>query len=172
MHPSNWVHDFLMRKSSTIITIIFAALFLIGLVALSRFSGQQKDAEAAPALVAEHNAFDFGSISMTAGKVSHRFKIKNPTESEITLTKLYTSCMCTSATLLRNGRTIGPFGMPGHAPLPNLQEQFAPLEEAEVEVIFDPQAHGPAGIGKVTRTIYIEHGGPSLLLTFSAAVTP
>ena len=63
--------------------------------------------------------------------------------------------------------------MAGHGFTPRLDERLAPGESAQVEVVFDPAAHGPAGIGQTDRIVTIENdGGPSLELRFSALVTP
>ena len=48
-----------------------------------------------------------------------------------------------------------------------------PGEDAIIEVVFDPAAHGPAGIGPVDRVVTIENtAGRPLVLAFAATVTP
>ena len=125
-------------------------------------------------LAAEESAFDFGSISMKKGTVNHRFKIKNTTDTAITITKLYTSCMCTTATLEIGDKKQGPFGMPGHGgSVPAIKESLAPNQDAVVNVVFDPAAHGPAGVGKIKREILLESGSlTALQLNVTALVTP
>jgi len=125
-------------------------------------------------LISEEAGFDFGNISMADGKVSHVFKIKNGLDQAITATKLYTSCMCTTAALKINGVQKGPYGMPGHGFLPKFNETLEPGQEALIEVIFDPAAHGPAGIGKITRVVYVENDAAKkpFELYISATVTP
>ena len=89
------------------------------------------------------------------------------------INKMYTSCMCTTATLIINGKIFGPYGMQGHGFIPKINEALAPGEEAQIEAIFDPAAHGPAGVGPIERLIYIESSNaPTLELTISAVVTP
>lgn len=123
-------------------------------------------------LIAEETDFDFGTISMAAGSVKHSFKIKNSGVEPITIGKMYTSCMCTAASLIRGEKRFGPYGMPGHGFIPGIGEQLQASEEATVEVVFDPAAHGPAGVGKIQRTITIENNGQPLVLQISALVTP
>lgn len=124
-------------------------------------------------LATEENAFDFGDISMAAGKVNHSFKIKNTGLEKISIEKIYTSCMCTEATLTANSKEYGPYGMAGHGFIPKINAELAPGEEASISVIFDPAAHGPAGVGKIQRSIYLENNaGTPLELHFSATVTP
>ena len=116
---------------------------------------------------------DFGTISMKNGKVSAKFTVKNIQNQPIALSKLYTSCMCTQAKLLIGGKEEGPFGMLGHGFVPTFNETLAPGEQAEVEAIFDPNAHGPAGVGLIERTITLEDGnGPVATMQIKANVTP
>lgn len=117
--------------------------------------------------------YDFGSVSMRKGLVNHRFAVKNETGAPVVIGKMYTSCMCTTASLIKNGKKIGPFGMPGHGFIPRLGETIAPGEAAVIEVVFDPAAHGPAGIGRIERAITLEQdSGGTLTLQFRAEVTP
>ncbi|OGA16246.1 MAG: hypothetical protein A3H32_07740 [Betaproteobacteria bacterium RIFCSPLOWO2_02_FULL_63_19] len=130
-------------------------------------------ASSGPLRASETN-FNFGSISMAAGKVTHRYRFRNASTAPIVLDKMYTSCMCTTAALVKSsGRKFPPVGMPGHTPIPALNETLQPDEEAMVEVVFDPAAHGPAGIGPIDRVVTIEHNaGRPLELAFAANVTP
>ncbi len=131
-------------------------------------------ARGAESLSADESFFNFGSISMAAGKVSHAYKIKNTGSDPIAVKKIYTSCMCTTAKLIMKEGSAGPFGMPGHAAIPTISERIAPNEEASVEVVFDPAAHGPGGVGKVRRVVYIETDAQKepFELSFEANVTP
>ncbi len=127
----------------------------------------------AGALVSPDPFFSFGNISMAAGNVSHRFTIENTGGSAITVTKLYTSCMCTTATLITLAGKKGPFGMPGHSPIPGITEVLAQEGRAQVEIVFDPKAHGPAGVGRIERVITVENStGKPLQLGFVAMVSP
>lgn len=117
--------------------------------------------------------FDFGKISMAAGNVSHSYGIRNAGAAAFSITSISTSCMCTVATLITPTGKKGPFGMTGHGFTPRLAERLAPGETAQVEVVFDPAAHGPAGIGRTERIVTIgNNGGLPLELRFSALVTP
>lgn len=169
-----------MKK--TIIGIVIGIIVLGGLIWLARpttQSGQPASLVSPPAggasgvLSTEKSSFDFGTISMAAGKISHSFKIKNTGQESVMIEKMYTSCMCTTAMLKINNRTFGPYGMPGHGFIPSIKEKIAPNEEAVIDVIFDPSAHGPAGVGRIQRVIVIENSaGEPLQLNFTANVTP
>lgn len=124
-------------------------------------------------LEADKTFYDFGSISMKHGKASTTFKLKNIKNEAVALTKLYTSCMCTEAKITVGNKTEGPFGMLGHGFIPSFTNSLPPNQEAEVEVVFDPNAHGPAGVGTIERTITVEgENGKLAELHIKATVTP
>lgn len=163
--------------NKTIIGIIIGVLVLVGLVWIAQPDGQNSNivSETSTGMlaVADTSNHDFGTISMAEGNVSHTFKITNNSEGTVVINKLYTSCMCTTAKLFLSGKQFGPFSMPGHGAIPKVDQSINPGEEAEIEVVFDPQAHGPAGVGKIQRTITIENNaGQPIVLQFSAIVTP
>lgn len=167
-------------KTSKIIAAVAAGLIILSALAwLGRPSpaavNQTPTGESGelPKLTADTANFDFGAISMAAGKVRHSFRIRNSGGEAITVRKMYTSCMCTTASLTTPEGSFGPFGMPGHMPIPEINAALAPGEGGEVEAIFDPAAHGPAGVGKIDRSVILENDeGSPLELKFSAFVTP
>ena len=117
--------------------------------------------------------FDFGAVSMRGGKVKHRYSFRNGGDSPVTIERIYTSCMCTTATFMKGPRIVGSYGMPGHGPLPAVNEILAPCETAYIDATFDPAAHGPAGLGHTVREITVEQSGAvPLKLGFSADVRP
>ena len=108
-------------------------------------------------LTTEETAFDFGSIAMYGGKVKHNFTLKNTGQGSVKISKIYTSCMCTEATLISGKTKKGPFGMPGHNGLTTFANQeIGAGESATVEVEVDPAAHGPQGTGPAKKVVYIE----------------
>lgn len=124
-------------------------------------------------LAAEIESYDFGTISMKKGDVKYSLKIKNIGNEAVTIGKIYTSCMCTIASILTNGKKFGPYGMQGHGFIPKVGEIMEPGSEAKVEVVFDPNAHGPAGVGRIERVVIIENSaGRDLEFGFTALVTP
>lgn len=124
-------------------------------------------------LAIDNNSYDFGTISMAKGEVAYEFKIKNTGTEELKIGKVYTSCMCTTARFIKGDIQKGPFGMAGHGYIPPVNEMLEPGEEATVKVIFDPAAHGPAGIGPIKRLVYIESDGSVIgELEISASVIP
>ena len=156
---------------STIIGIIAIPLIIAGLIALSRLQSTPSDTPGSLAVVGE-SAYSFGSISMQDGKVSRDFIIENTGENPVRIISMYTSCMCTEALLAVGSRRAGPFGMPGHTPLPPVNVDLEPGERGTVSVVFDPAAHGPAGVGTIARTVTIESDAGAVTLSFNATVMP
>lgn len=166
------------------VSLLLSAIVLGGLIVFSKFLGGSQSGEATQAnisnsinavLSGEESSFDFGNVSMARGNVSHNFKIKNTGSEPLAITRIYTSCMCTTAVLIQGGgKKTGPFGMLGHGFNPSIKLVVNPGEEVEVEAIFDPAAHGPAGLGRINRVITLENSGRSgkLDISFDANVIP
>jgi len=166
------------NNKNIIIGAVISILFLGGLVLVSKPSSalpngnQTINTNSSGKISAEETSYDFGTISMAAGRVSHIFKIKNSSAEPAKIVKIYTSCMCTEAKLTTANGVKGPFGMPGHMSVPEVNITLKPNEEATVEVVFDPNAHGPAGVGKMDRTVTIETNSGNVDLNFKVTVTP
>lgn len=166
-----------MTKQIKIIIAVAIAVIGFGVVLLLN---QPTEHEQMQGTSAEHNvlssdqqSYDFGTISMKNGKVKTTFKVKNPTAGALTLSKLYTTCMCTEAKLVVNGSTEGPFGMPGHGSIPTFEQKLEPNGEADIEVEYDPNAHGPSGVGRIERSVIVEgQGGKLATFNIIANVTP
>ena len=163
--------------NKTIISITIGVLVLGGLIWMARPDGENPSsvltASSGTLAVEETSNYDFGSVSMAAGKVSRRFTIKNTGSEAVVINKMYTSCMCTTATLITTDGQFGPVGMPGHGAIPSINLTIDPNEEAVVDVVFDPAAHGPAGVGRIQRVVTLENNaGAPVELQFVATVTP
>ena len=126
-------------------------------------------------LTAVETEYDFGTIAMGDGVVRHAFELKNEGTDPIIIEKVYTSCMCTEAEVENSaGERFGPFGMQGHGTLSRTSAVIAVGESVKVEVIFDPAAHGPSGVGLAQRSVYLETNSsvePTVEVTFTATVT-
>ena len=162
--------------------IITFAVILVGLLALMWWGKPTQTLTSVPgsnpgdgnALTATEKLYDFGTISMADGKVSKIFQVTNPTAKDINIESVVTSCMCTVAYIESANGEKGPFGMPGHGgPVARANEIIKVGESREVKVVYDPNAHGPAGIGPVDRFIYLtDTSGGTLELEIKAVVTP
>ena len=112
-----------MTKSN-IISIVIVFIGLAGLIAwgstqeknsnLQNASNQDQPAVlksegSVRALEMPEKMFDFGKISMKNGNVEHLYRVTNPTDKDIFIKKLTTSCMCTKAYLIDEKGERGPF---------------------------------------------------------------
>lgn len=155
-----------------ILAAIFAVLWIVKSGPFGKGKADSNFAGAGGAFASEEKLFDFGEVSMAQGKVSHEFKIKNSGSGSLTLNKIYTSCMCTEAFLLKGDIKLGPYGMPGHGFIPKIKQTLGAGEEADIQVVFDPAAHGPAGVGPIQRIVYIETSSSTETLQIKAMVKP
>lgn len=143
------------------------------LLANGRAGKSVNGGELSTKLTASETSFDFGRISMAAGKVQHSFIVKNNSDTAIKVRQITTSCMCTIAMWRQGDKTLGPFGMSGHGgPTGMMEDVLTPGAEAEVVVEFDPAAHGPAGVGVIERQVSITADDGETVLGFRAEVEP
>lgn len=161
----------------TYLTYGIIILFLIGgfvLIGWPREPKGKTQGSVATSSAGE-SSYDFGRVQINGGNVSHLYEIKNTTSDPMMIKNIYTSCMCTTAYFLKDGKRVGPFGMPGHGGSagPAISETLAPQAKAQVEVVFDPAAHGPAGLGKIERMVTVETlDHEPMQMRFTAEVTP
>ncbi len=162
--------------------LIIGAIGVIG-IGTALFFAQPKDQDHSqmPAqasgqtlkLSIDPDNYDFGTISMKDGLVTKSFKVRNDQTGEIDLSTVYTSCMCTSAKIIIEGQEYGPFGMQGHGAMKMLNKKLFPGQEAELRVTFDPNAHGPSGIGVIERSVSMQSSaGDVASVNIKANVTP
>ncbi|OHA88958.1 MAG: hypothetical protein A3C70_00400 [Candidatus Zambryskibacteria bacterium RIFCSPHIGHO2_02_FULL_43_14] len=165
-------------KSKTIVSILIVILGIAGLVwwgrsAQNRVSANPNSNLSANALQALETLYDFGTISMRNGLVDHVFKVTNSSDKDIYVKKISTSCMCTSAYIESANGKKGPFGMEGMNYVPPANETIKAGESRDIRVVYDPNAHGPAGVGAIDRFIYLtDASGSTLQFEIRAIVTP
>lgn len=170
-----------MKTKTIIINLIVLAVigYLLVLSYQKSSSSTASVQNAAPtgeksALTADDVFYDFGLISMKNGNVTKAFTFTNPTGKDIIIHGLETSCMCTSALLvLPDGSTKGPFGMGGMGGVIATEDRVKPGESRTLRVVYDPNAHGPAGLGDIDRFITVtDTTGGTLRFEIKAVVTP
>lgn len=105
-------------------------------------------------------SFDFKDVKYDGGNVKHSFKIKNAGTKDLTIANMATSCMCTKVYLKTKTGQSPEFGMKGHTAESSWTGSIKPGEEAEVVADFDPTAHGPQGIGPISRIVSFETNDP------------
>ena len=169
-------------KPKTIITVLIAALVFAGMFAWG-YAGKggtvssvqnAGGSNTGSLLIAPESLYDFGTISMKNGDVSYDFIITNPTGKDIMVPTLVTSCMCTSALIVgTDGSIKGPFRMPGMGYVPPANEVIKAGESRIIRVVYNPNAHGPAGVGRINRfAILTDESDNTLQLEIKAVVTP
>ena len=161
-------------KTITIFILIVAGLVTVMILGRSGQNNQDSvvRANSSSHLSVEEKLYDFGDIRMADGNVEKIFTFKNQTTENIKLSKLETSCMCTSAFIENGGQLRGPFGMEGMQNN-NTQEVIKAGASFNVKVVYDPNAHGPAGVGIIDRFIKLtEADGGITQLEIKARVTP
>ena len=125
---------------------------------------QKKIAEKAPAdkpiISIEPSVYDFGAVSQSKGVVSALFEIRNNVNSELIISKIDTSCMCTTASIINDGEEGPVFGMGMHGNNPTgWSTIIKPGRTAQLKVYYDPNAHGKFS-GLVTRAIDVFSNDP------------
>src|SRR3989344_7860114 len=100
--------------TKNIIGIAIALVVLLGVVWISKPNPEDNKETASVSsasegllFVEDASSYDFGTISMAEGDVSHAFKIKNTGSEAVVINKMYTSCMCTTAILNSSGKKFG-----------------------------------------------------------------
>ena len=171
-------------KSNTISTVAIILLILTGLFVWGSAGkgGTAASVQGAPGamstsksvLTAFETFYDFGTISMKDGNVSREFTVTNSTDTDITVSTILTSCMCTLAFIVgSDGSVKGPFGMPGMGYIPPANEIIKAGESRVIRVVYDPNAHGPACVGRTDRFVTLtDTSGGTLQLEIKALVTP
>ncbi len=116
-----------------------------------------------PAIMLNRTDYDFGTISQADGRVSTKFTIVNVGESDLIIKDVSTSCGCTTAKLVYQGQESPEFTMAGHGVKPeDYQLSIPPGETAELQVTYDPMAHGAQTEPeqKIVRTVSIVSNDP------------
>lgn len=126
-----------------------------------------------PKITASQNAkaqvnqktFDWGNIPYSGGNAVKTFTIKNTGTDILKLTGVKTSCTCTKAQVVINGKTSPYFAMHSTS---SWVGEVPPNKEAQLTVIFDPAFHGPTGVGPVERFVSMQtNDAQNLNLEFS-----
>ena len=168
-----------MKNYSTIYIIATIIILIAGLGWLGSVKVRTNPATVGQAssdnsfLSVSENLYDFGVISMADGDVSYVFKVSNGTDKDIFVKTVNTSCMCTRAYIESANGGKGPFGMPSMGFVPPANEVIKMGEARDIKVVFDPAAHGPAGVGPINRQVILtDDVGRVLTLNIKGMVKP
>ncbi len=105
--------------------------------------------------------YDFGDVSQAKGNVNTLFEITNIGKTDLIINKLETSCGCTSASIIYQGKEGPLFAMPGHGQKSptNWQVVIPAGEKARLKVYYNPDMHKDFR-GTAIRGIYIFSNDP------------
>ncbi len=129
----------MLRKIIILSILIFIVLGVYGY--FKSVPPPSDESSAKPKIVLSSNFFDFGNLEF--GKVAEaKFTIKNEGGAVLEITRLTTSCSCTSAKAAKNS--------------------LEPGEETELSVRYDTAAMGNSshGKGRQDRIIYLKTNDP------------
>lgn len=113
-----------------------------------------------PSLSVTPTRYDLGEVSQARGIVTVELAVTNQGTGPLVIAEMETSCGCTRAALVTDGR-VGPwFGMRGHGEWPRgWSATLAPGARATLRVQYDPDAHGIYR-GPIDRLVYIYSNDP------------
>ncbi|KKS65550.1 MAG: hypothetical protein UV33_C0001G0028 [Candidatus Daviesbacteria bacterium GW2011_GWA1_42_6] len=178
MFLRKWYKILAMNTKVIIGIIVATAIVLVGAVVLLGNStpGSSKAVlgkTAGAKIEAPETNFDFKDIPYPGGNAIHEFKVKNTGDKELVIANLATSCMCTKVYLQTESGKGPEFGMKGHTASSDWTGAIAPGKEGQVVAVYDPTAHGPQGVGPISRIVSFETndpGRPYMEFTFSGNV--
>lgn len=109
---------------------------------------------------ANHTSVDLKTIPYEKGALTHVFPIQNSGKEPLQISNLATSCMCTKV-YFTNGKDKSPqVGMKGMSAVSSWIGTLQPQEKGEIVALFDPQFHGPQGVGAISRLVSFETNDP------------
>ncbi len=143
-----------MKKTVCILSMVF--LFLISYNQNPSFAGPWRSGKVTPVHPLEH---DWGQINIAGGIVSHTFTLSNSALDDLILMGAFTSCKCTTAVFeFSDGRRSPQFSMRNNPA--NWTRRIKPDESFLVYVEFDPNYHGPKGLGPIRRSVHLVTSAP------------
>jgi len=145
------------RLKILLITVIVLVVGGVATVVAVALTNSESSSSGTPKMGLETARFDFGNVSMANGLATKTLNFTNEGDSDLIISRIVSSCMCTTVKLKVGDDTSPAFGMPGHgggAPL-GWSETIPPGGSGTLEIVFDPNAHGPDAVGTITRTIQI-----------------
>lgn len=113
--------------------------------------------------------YDFGTITQEEKTVS--LAVSNTGDSNLEITEITTSCICTSAVFKVGGRTSPTFA--GPTSQDEWSETLLPGQQGTLEVTYDPTIFSDSG--QITRAVYIDSNdpdNPTVDIYITATVTP
>jgi len=137
-----------------------AALVLTGLFLAARSQYLPGASGRTPLLRVSPSTYELGAVSQAKGIVTVELSAANGGEADLTINEMETSCGCTRAALIVDGKEGPWFGMRGHGEWPvGWSARLRPGERAVLRVQYDPDAHGIFR-GPIDRIVVIHSNDP------------
>lgn len=162
-----------MNENKFIIAIVAITLFLlVGVVLLAGKMSSSAKVEGSSDAKAEakSTSYDWGKIGINNGNAEAVFEIKSNGSQPLKLFNIVTSCACTTAQTIVEGKSSPLFDMHSQS---TYVTEVPPGKTAQLKVVFNPLFHGPNGLGPITRTVTIatnDQNNPTLTFNLSADV--
>lgn len=114
-----------------------------------------------PIISVDPESIDLGDVSQAKGETNMLFEIINTGKTDLVINKLDTSCGCTSASIVFEGKEGPKFAMSGHGTeSPKDWKLTIPAgKNAQLKVYYDPNIHKDFR-GAAIREIYIFSNDP------------
>ncbi len=135
----------------------YAIVFFVLAVAAVSLYWKFVPAEDAPLLQLEVSDYNFGEVSQSKGVAIGEVSLTNVGKSDLVIKDLLSSCGCTSASLVVEGKEGPRFGM--HNNPTGWFAVIPPGGKAKLKVYYNPNEH-PELKGPVTRTVTIFSNTP------------
>lgn len=139
-----------------------AVLVLTGILLAARWQAMPGASGKTPVLRVSPGTYELGDVSQAKGIVTVEISAANGGEADLVITEMETSCGCTRAALVVNGKEGPWFGMRGHGEWPaGWSARLRPGERAVLRVQYDPDAHGIFR-GPIDRVVVVHSNDPQL----------
>ncbi|MCJ2669095.1 MAG: DUF1573 domain-containing protein [Thermoplasmata archaeon] len=148
---------------------IYAVVAVIIIVVLVASAFVLLPAAEEPKIGVEPSSYDFGTIPRVLQTVN--IEVRNDGEANLEITRIWTSCMCTSAVLRVGGRNSPVFQ--GDSQTSWIGETLLPGQHGYLDVTYDPTYIPDSG--SIARAVYIQSNDPDrseVQVTITAYVTP
>jgi hypothetical protein len=139
------------KSLPVVLILVSVTILILGVVLVSKTNSPELASTGSASLqVVKGASHNWGEIDIDGGNVEKTFQIKSVGESDLEITNVKTSCMCTEAKVTISKKDSPTFGMHSRS---GWKGVVKPGETAEVKVVFDPLFHGPQGTGLITRLV-------------------
>ena len=148
------------KRNKMIVKVSILIIILVGIgyfFIQSKTPADTQDPRGPPLMKIMPTSYNFGDVSVAKGTVSTTMNIHNEGKGNLVIRNMKSSCMCTTATIIKDGVKSPVFGM--HSGPSSWSQIIGPDETAQLKIYYDPTAHRELR-GSVTRVITIYSNDP------------